>query len=69
MIAQLLGSEPGRVELTVQAPVSGVGREREREASGVPRPSATALVQTQVPVVFVQLVPGVLLPTPTPAQW
>ena len=67
MIARLPGSEPGRVKLTAQVPVSGVEREREREVSGIPQLSVPALVQ--ILVVFAQLVLGVLLPTPILVRW
>ena len=67
MIAQLPDSELGRVKRTVQALVPGVRLVRESEVWGVPQPLILAPVQ--VLVAFVSLVPEVLLPMKTLAQW
>lgn len=62
MIVRLPESELGRVKRRVQVPAPWIELVLEREGSGVPRPSVQVLVQVQVLVVFVLLVPEVLLP-------
>jgi len=69
MIVRLPDSELGRVKRRAQVPVPRVELVQERVVSGAPRPLIVALVQVRVLVVFVLLVPEVLLPTQTLAQW
>jgi len=62
MIVRLPESELGQVKRRVQVPAPWVELVREREESGVPRPSVQVLVQVRALVVLVLLVPEVLLP-------
>ena len=67
MIARLPGFELGWVKRIARVPVFWMELIPEREILGVPQPLILAPVQ--VLVAFVSLVPEVLLPMKTLAQW